>query len=229
MEYLSSSAARKVELNNFFSPHFVVEIMHSCWAPAFSEHPGTGLPGSEAAGCGPSVEIHGLVHTGSGEFENITHLAGDRYLLKYNIDGCTWLYEGRFDNERCRVTVEQVICGQGELSNGVLEAVEYDEGGDRFALSFSTAISPTQIYTVEGEDRKKVIRHTNERILGIPEAHLSAGEDASFTSFDGTLVSARLYLPSQALGYTGPARWFITSTAARRARSARISPGSRCL
>ena len=69
--------------------------------------------------------------------------------------------KGRFDNERCRVTVEQVICGQGELSNGVLEAVEYDEDGDRFALSFSTAISPTQIYTVEGEDRKKVIRHTN--------------------------------------------------------------------
>ena len=33
---------------------------------------------------------------------------------------------------------------------------------------------------------------------------MSAGEDASFTSFDGTPVSARLYLPSQALGYTGP-------------------------
>jgi dipeptidyl aminopeptidase/acylaminoacyl peptidase len=97
-----------------------------------------------------------------------------------------------------------VICGQGELSNGVLEAVEYNEDGDRYALAFSTAISPTQIYTVEGKNREEVVRHTNERILGISEANLSPGEDASFTSFDGTPISARLYLPSLALGYTGP-------------------------
>ncbi len=30
------------------------------------------------------------------------------------------------------------------------------------------------------------------------------GEDASFTSFDDTRVSARLYLPAPALNYTGP-------------------------
>src|SRR5213594_3127790 len=32
----------------------------------------------------------------------------------------------------------------------------------------------------------------------------SAGEDASFTSFDDRRVSARLYLPSPALGFQGP-------------------------
>jgi dipeptidyl aminopeptidase/acylaminoacyl peptidase len=33
---------------------------------------------------------------------------------------------------------------------------------------------------------------------------LSAGEDASFTSFDGLRVSARLYLPHESLGFAGP-------------------------
>jgi dipeptidyl aminopeptidase/acylaminoacyl peptidase len=41
-------------------------------------------------------------------------------------------------------------------------------------------------------------------VLGIPEEHLSPGEDASFTSYDGLRVSARLYLPAAALGFEGP-------------------------
>jgi len=68
------------------------------------------------------------------------------------------------------------------------------------ALSFSTATSPTQIYTIDGD---QVVRHTNERVLGIPTELLSPGEDASFVSYDGTRVSARLYLPAPALGFEG--------------------------
>ncbi|TLN05274.1 S9 family peptidase, partial [bacterium] len=60
------------------------------------------------------------------------------------------------------------------------------------------------IYTLEGKDRSQVIRHTNERVLGIPGHLLSGGEDASFTSYDGTRVSARLYMPANELGFTGP-------------------------
>ena len=56
-----------------------------------------------------------------------------------------------------------------------------------------------------------------------------AGEDASFISFDGLRVSARLYLPAPALGFRGQnARWFIMSTAGRRARNGLISPGFPC-
>jgi pimeloyl-ACP methyl ester carboxylesterase len=150
------------------------------------------------------VEITGLVHTGMGELEDARHLIGDRYLLQYNIDGCSWLYEGVFNEPALQMNLSSVICGMGELSSGVLEAVTYDKVGDRFILAFSTATSPTQIYTVEGAGRKKLVRHTNERTLGIPDGWLSAGEDASFTSFDGTRVSARLYLPAEALNFTGP-------------------------
>jgi dipeptidyl aminopeptidase/acylaminoacyl peptidase len=102
-----------------------------------------------------------------------------------------------------QMNLGQVLCGQGTLSNGVLEAVSYDKDGDRIALSFSTATSPTQLYIIEGRERQTVKRQTNERILGIPDGWLSPGEDASFVSFDGTRVSARLYLPAEGLGFTG--------------------------
>ncbi len=99
--------------------------------------------------------------------------------------------------------VERTLCGAETISNGVLELISYDKACDRFALAFSTATSPTQIYTIEGQQRQKVVRHTHERVLGIPDGWLSEGEDASYTSFDGTPISARLYLPAQELGFKG--------------------------
>jgi pimeloyl-ACP methyl ester carboxylesterase len=150
------------------------------------------------------VKLLGVTHQGIGELEALEHLRENHYLVTFNIDGCTWLYEGYFDEDRLDMSLEHLMCGEGQLSNGVLESVYYDKDEDCFSLAFSTAISPTQIYTVEGLDRKSVIRHTSERILAIPPEYLSFGEDASFTSFDGTRVSSRLYLPSPNLGYDGP-------------------------
>ena len=147
------------------------------------------------------VTISGKVHTGIGEFEDFEPLYANRFLLRYNIDGCSWLYEGEFNEAAREMKLDKVICGQGELTNGVLEAASYDKEADRYALAFSTATSPCQIYTIEGKDRANVVAHTQERILGIPPEWLSAGEDASFTSFDGLRISARLYLPAPALGY----------------------------
>jgi pimeloyl-ACP methyl ester carboxylesterase len=149
------------------------------------------------------VTIEGVRHQGVGELESLEHLHDDLYLLGYNIDGCSWRYEGTFDQAAARFTIARTICGAGTLSNGVLESARYDKAGDRYAISFSTAVSPTQIYTIEGADRSVVTQLTGERILGIPADWLSAGEDASFTSHDGLRVSARLYLPAASLGFTG--------------------------
>lgn len=150
------------------------------------------------------VRIEGIVHTGQGEFEGISHLKDDRYYLQYNIDGCTWIYEGCYEPETLTFKVQHVLVGQGELSNGKLESIYYDKHGDRFALAFSTATSPIQIYTIEGEHRDRVIRHTNEKILGISQELLSPGEDASFATHDGLRVSARLYMPASSLGFEYP-------------------------
>ena len=150
------------------------------------------------------VQLKGVKHKGAGELTELAHLRKDRYLLLFNIDGCSWVYEGTFNEQKRRMTLEHVLVGAKPLDNGMLERVHYDSKADLFAFSFSTATSPTQIYTVGGKKRRKVARHTNERILGIPDSLLSKGEDASFRSHDGLRISARLYLPAKGLGFKGP-------------------------
>jgi pimeloyl-ACP methyl ester carboxylesterase len=150
------------------------------------------------------VQLEGVLHTGAGEMNSLSHLKGTHYTIGFNIDGCTWEYEGIYNEAKRVMTLKVTLVGEGDLSDGKLESLKYDKKGDRFVLSFSTAVSPTQIYTIEGKDRETIVMHTEERILGIAENQLSKGEDASFISHDGLRVSARLYLPAESLGYTSP-------------------------
>jgi hypothetical protein len=142
------------------------------------------------------VEIIGMQHSGMAELVKLEQLYDTHYIVEYNIDGCSWLYEGIFDEVNLTMKLEHVLCGVGKLANGTLEACSYEKTTDRFALSFSTATSPSQIYTIEGDERQSVRQHTREHVLGLLEAWLSPGEDASFTSYDGLRISARLYLPA---------------------------------
>src|SRR5438067_489326 len=82
-----------------------------------------------------------------------------------------------FDEANLTMKLERVLCGRGKLANGTLEDCSYEKESDRFALSFSTATSPSQIYTFEGDRRQVVRQHTRERVLGLPEEWLSPGED----------------------------------------------------
>jgi dipeptidyl aminopeptidase/acylaminoacyl peptidase len=150
------------------------------------------------------VSLKGVVHSGAGEMVDVRHLEDDHYLLSFNIDGCSWAYDGKFDEKKLTMKLKRVLVGQEPLDNGKLERIDYDKEADVFAVSFSTATSPTQIYTIEGKKRDRLILHTNEKILGIPQDVLSKGEDASYISFDGLRVSARLYLPADSLGFKGP-------------------------
>jgi len=150
------------------------------------------------------IKLKGLAHTGVGEMENIAPLNGNRYLVTFNIDGCSWAYEGLFDEARLSMDLKYVLVGEEPFEGGMLEHMDYDRYDDVFTFSFSTATSPTQIYSIEGKQRDLLTLHTSEKILGIPDANLSKGEDASFLSFDGLRVSARLYLPAKSLGFKGP-------------------------
>ncbi|WP_110513595.1 S9 family peptidase [Herpetosiphon llansteffanensis] len=173
---------------------FSTSLFDDCYSLALLR-----LDGSQSL---DAVSIEGLVHTGQGEFDRLTKLSEQRYLIGYNIDGCSWCYEAELDLENKRMLVSKVLCGQAPLDNGVLESIAYDSDSDSFALSFSTAIAPTQLFTIK--PNQELQQHTNERVLGIPVEHLSAGEDASFNSHDGLRISARLYRPAPALGYEGP-------------------------
>lgn len=150
------------------------------------------------------VPITGTQHEGVGELEEIRHLTGQKYLLIYNIDGSSWVYEAELDEATLTMQATYLLCGTGELAGGVLESIKYNKAQDEYALSFSTAVSPTQLYTIGGPNRDACQRHTRERILGLPDAWLSPGEDTPFTSYDGLRISARLYLPAAELGYEGP-------------------------
>jgi len=150
------------------------------------------------------VKVSGVRHEGLGEMTSIEHLHNDRYAIGYNIDGCSWLYEASFNEEKHSVKLKHVIVGEEPLDGGLLEHYDYNKELDIYILSFCNATSPTQIYTVERKKRDLIVLHTNEKVLGIPEEHLARGEDASFTSFDGLRTSARLYLPAPALGFSGP-------------------------
>jgi dipeptidyl aminopeptidase/acylaminoacyl peptidase len=149
------------------------------------------------------VALDGLAHDGVGELEALEHLDGDRYALRFNIDGCSWSYAGELDEAGRRFTVDRVLVGEGELAGGVLHGLHYDRGSGRFAASFCTATSPTQLHVLPAEDAPPA-RLTRERALGLEPKLLSAGEDASFESHDGLRISARLYLPAAELGYEGP-------------------------
>ena len=149
------------------------------------------------------VEVVGVKHSGNGELEQITHLTGDRFLVQYNIDGATWAYEGTFDRAALRMTLTHAICGEGLLADGMAESIRYDKVSDQYAISFSTATSPAQIIIVAPRDGGLVAQLTRNRVLGIPQEYLAAGEDAGFASHDGLNVPARLYLPAEGLGYEG--------------------------
>jgi pimeloyl-ACP methyl ester carboxylesterase len=150
------------------------------------------------------VKIKGLTHSGLGELEGISELADDHYSLLYNIDGSSWLYQAKWDPKKLTLKVEKTLCGMKPLKDGKLESFSYDKKKDRFVLSFSTARNPTQIYLRSENGKDGLEPQTDEQVLGISDEYLSAGEDASFDSYDKARISASLYLPSPHLSFTGP-------------------------
>jgi hypothetical protein len=64
-----------------------------------------------------------VVHSGVGELEELEHLEDDRYAAIFNIDGCSWAYDARFDEPSRRLRIERCLVGEGELSDGVLHGL----------------------------------------------------------------------------------------------------------
>jgi hypothetical protein len=124
------------------------------------------------------VEIRGLKHRGVGELEHLDSLGKGRYLLGFNIDGEDWLYAGSFDESTRQMNLDTVVCGLGEVSGGVIAGHKHhhEEASGGFAFGFSTSTSPTQIVTVDPSRAPGVVRHTRERVFGIPDGQLSWGK-----------------------------------------------------
>ncbi len=194
-----------IPLNDFSFPWFVAKDQAILLSTTlFEDEKGLGYIDLSKPQEIKPVKILNRKHSGTGELVRIDHIQGNRFILEYNVDGCSWLYEGEFDDNNLEFNIFHTLCGEYPLSAGVLEAAYHDLASDRFIISFSSAVSPTQIYSIEGPKRDIIQRHTDEIILGIPAEKLSPGEDASYISFDGLRVSARLYLPSDSTNYKEP-------------------------
>jgi len=159
------------------------------------------------------VPVSGLEHKGAGELVEMKTVHDDLYLLEYNIDGGSWLYECQYHETAAQrqLKVTRVLCGLPPLDNGVLLGYEFElqkKSGKAkvgYVASHSRANTPSQLYLYPaGSPAKVPTLLSRERILGIDPKFLSPGEDASYTSFDGLGISARLYLPSKELSFKGP-------------------------
>ena len=61
------------------------------------------------------VKLEGLVHTGVGELKDFSHLHGVHYAVHFNIDGCSWLYKGLYNEQKRLMSLRHVIVGDGDL------------------------------------------------------------------------------------------------------------------
>jgi pimeloyl-ACP methyl ester carboxylesterase len=146
------------------------------------------------------VRVKGTTHDGMGEMVSISATTGDRCALAYNIDGCSWLYEGTFYKESLQFVANRMIAGSGAVANGVMHGHHYEGAAERHTFAYCTATSPTQLYVTDGDSVRQI---TQERVLGLRQDQLSRGEDASFISHDGLRISARLYLPADSDTFSG--------------------------
>lgn len=160
-----------------------------------------------------SIPVKGIKHRGAGELADIRKVQDRLHLLEYNIDGCSWVYAGRFnDGSKPCFVVDELIVGKASTSDGVVLGIEpwYDSAkkryGGGYVFSFTSATNPSQLYLFKEKAAKSkpYTRLSSERVLGIGEGYLSQGEDASYVSFDGLRISARLYLPSKLLDFDAP-------------------------
>jgi pimeloyl-ACP methyl ester carboxylesterase len=194
-----------VPLNSIYATHFTRRDQGLIFITSlFEDTLGLGFLQIKSPAKIKPVQITGVKHKGRGELYNLLRVKKNKYLLEYNIDGCSWLYEARFTEDKLKMELGNVLTGKGVISDGVLESVMYDKNSDRYILCHSTATTPSQMFTLEGKKKKKVVSHTQESVLGIPDSQLSGGEDASFSSYDGLRISARLYLPSSGTSFQKP-------------------------
>lgn len=160
-----------------------------------------------------AVPITGLKHQGVGELNWLEHVVDNIYLLYYNIDGCSWIYQTNLDATITppKLKATHVLMGQAPLTGGVEQGFHYwvDETISPkridYITAFTTATSPAQLFLITPQAQTcQYTQLSSERILGIDKKYLAPGEDASYITFDGLRISARLYLPTKELGFKEP-------------------------
>jgi pimeloyl-ACP methyl ester carboxylesterase len=198
----SRAPGEKVRLNAISDCEFTPQGGLLFTTALFDDHYGIGYFKLDNPEHPEAVTVLGCTHTGEGELEHLQHIKDSTYLVGYNIDGASWAYEAAFDEQELRLDVSRVLVGEGVLANGVAQSIRYAKDSDSYAIAFSTSTTPVQIFVAERSGELR--RLTEERVLGVQQEWLSEGVECSYLSHDGLRISARLYRPAAALGYSGP-------------------------
>lgn len=190
-----------VRLSGIRAAHLVGEgVLMAC--ALFDDAYGLAWFDLETPGEVQPVAVVGLRHTGRGELVSLEHGEGGPMRLHYVIDDASWLYEGEFDVAAKQFVISRAIVGEGDLPDGTLESVHRDADTKRLVFSFSSAASPSNLYSLTMDGPLK--RLTHERPVGIPTHLLSRGESYPYSSHDGLRIASRLYLPARGLGFEAP-------------------------
>ncbi len=191
----------------------------------------TGTPGFIAFDRPGEIEpvaVEGLVHDGIGELEGIQHLAGDRYALRYNIDGCSWAYESVLRRRRAHAHRAARARGRGR-PRGRRPPRPRPRRGQW----------PLRALLLHGDDADAAVRARSGSSEAVAENNVSARSastprccrpERTRRSTRTTAFGCRRASISRrrSSASRGRGRSSTTSTAGRRARSARTSRGSRC-
>jgi hypothetical protein len=84
------------------------------------------------------VQLKGVQHEGVGEMVELAHLKKDHYLVTFNIDGCSWVYEAVFSERKRLMTLkhtwwERTLC-QMECSSAFTTTLQKMSSRSRFQL-----------------------------------------------------------------------------------------------
>ena len=174
------------------------------------------------------IAVVGVHHSGAGELVSLEHLHGDSYAAGYNIDGCSWLYEGVFDEGSRRMTLGSIVCGEGALANGVMEPATM------IARATATpSLSPRPSRRRNSTPSRDLIgaRSSSIRVSASWASRRSPYRPARTPRTrhsTGSAYRRACTCPPRRSGMRGRARSSTISTADRRDRSAPTLPGSPC-
>lgn len=144
----------------------------------------------------PVADIQGWAERGGGELTNLVKVRESEYLVVGNRDEISELSRVSYDKAERRMRLVQTYTEHFRVDEGfVIHGLNYHEGSNRAVMTIAGAGLPSQLVTLECTVGGRVVFHTREKLVGLEKGSLAVSEDSAFTSFDGTTIPARLYLP----------------------------------
>ena len=174
------------------------------------------------------VSIEGIVHEGVGELEGLAHLEGDRYAARYNIDGCSWVYDTRFDEAAANADRRAGSRRRRRALGRHAARPSLRQGERRLRGVVLHGDRPDPAVAARAERRPAGPPDAGTRPRPRPRPsrpRARTRRSSRMTAFASRRASTGRLRSSAT---TGRDRSSTTCTAARRARSARTSRGSRC-